>query len=282
MLDRKHIRRRFERAAHSFDDADFVHAVTRDGLLSRLEGLLIEAKTVIDLGAATGTAGQPLEKRFKGARVVAVDLAAEMLKKGRAKKSWLARASFAQASADQLPFANESVDVIFSNLMLPWFDDPTPVFAEVARVLRKGGLFAFATFGPDSLQEIHRAWAGIDNAMHVNRFPDMHDLGDGLVNSGLQDPVLDVDRLTVDYRNSDDLFKDLTSVGGRNTSLQRPPGLTGRRRFERMKAGLAEASANDKISLELELVFGHCWGQGPRMDPSNYRINANQIPIRRN
>lgn len=282
MLDRKHIRRRFERAAHSFDSADFVHAVTRDGLLSRLQGLLIEAKTVVDLGAATGTAGRALEKRFKGARVIAVDLAAEMLKKGRAKKSWLAKASFAQASADQLPFANESVDVIFSNLMLPWIDDPTPVFSEVARVLRKGGLFAFATFGPDSLQEINRAWAGIDDAMHVNRFPDMHDLGDGLVNAGLQDPVLDVDRLTVNYRNSDDLFKDLTSVGGRNTSLQRPPGLTGRRQFDRMKAGLTKASTDGKISLDLELVFGHCWGQGPKMDPSNYRIDANQIPIRRN
>ncbi len=97
MLDQKHIRRRFERAANTFDDADFVHAVTREGLLSRLEPLLINAKTVVDLGAATGTTSRALEKRFKGARVVSVDIAAAMLKKGRNKKAWLAKTAFAQA-----------------------------------------------------------------------------------------------------------------------------------------------------------------------------------------
>jgi malonyl-CoA O-methyltransferase len=282
MLDQKHIRRRFERAADSFDDADFVHAVTREGLLSRLEPLLINAKTVVDLGAATGTTSRPLGKRFKGARVVSVDIAAAMLKKGRNKKAWLAKTAFAQASADRLPFADQSVDVIFSNMLLPWIDDPTPVFTEIARVLRKDGLFAFATLGPDSLQEINRAWAAVDGAAHVNRFLDMHDLGDGLVNAGLRDPVLDVDRLAVNYSGCDSLFRDLTSVGGRNALRQRMPGLTGRQRFERMKATLDGSATDGRITLELELVFGHCWGGGPKMDPSNYRIDAKQIPIRRN
>lgn len=280
MLDQKHIRRRFERAADSFDDADFVHALTRDGLLKRLEPLLIDAKTVVDLGAATGATSRPLEQRFKGSTLVSVDLASAMLKKGRDKKSWLARTRFVQACADQLPFANESVEVVFANMLLPWIDDPSRVFAEVARVLRKGGLFAFATLGPDSLQEINRAWSGIDNNAHVNRFLDMHDLGDGLVNAGLRDPVLDVDRLTIKYGDSDPIFRDLTAVGGRNTLRQRARGLTGKHRFERMKSALQASARGGQITLDLELVFGHCWGAGPKKDLSNYRIDANQIPIR--
>jgi malonyl-CoA O-methyltransferase len=281
MLNDDHIRRRFERSASNFDRADFVHATTRDGLLARIEPLLVEAKTVVDLGSATGAASKLLGKRFPKARVVSVDIAHGMLQKARSRKSWFQKTSFAQADASALPFANESIDVIFSNQLLPWFSNPDPVFAEVARVLKKGGVFAFATLGPDSLQELSRAWRQIDDEVHVNRFPDMHNLGDGLVNAGLSDPVLDVDRLSITYPDTESLFRDLTAAGARNTLRQRRDSLTGKQRFGAMTAALAANANNGKIMLDLELVFGHCWGAGPKMNPANYRIDATQIPFRR-
>jgi malonyl-CoA O-methyltransferase len=281
MLNQKHIRRRFECAAGRFDDADFVHAKTRDGLLTRLGPLLVEAKLVVDLGSATGSTYRPLQKRFRGARIISLDFAHRMLTKAKEKKSWLSNAAFVQASADSLPFANESVDVIFSNQLLPWISDPTVVFSEVARVLRKGGVFAFATLGPDSLREIRHAWRQADDLPHVNAFPDMHDLGDGLVGAGLRDPVLDVDRLCVDYPNTDRLFRDLTAAGARNALAHRAKGLTGRHRYAAMLTALKAIAAGGKIRLDLELVYGHCWGAGPKMDPANYAFDANRIPLRR-
>lgn len=281
MLNHKHIRRRFERAASTFDDSDFVHSATREGLLARLAPLLVDAKTVIDLGAATGAASQVLEKRFRSARVISVDVAHGMLTKAREKKSWLSKSGFTQASAESLPFANESVDVIFCNLLLPWVSDPLLIFTEVARVLRKGGVFAFATLGPDSLREVGHAWGAVDSDAHVNHFPDMHNLGDGLVSAGLRDPVLDVDRLSVSYENSGRLFADLTAVGARNALRQRASSLTGKQRFAAMVAELDRGAADGRITLDLELVFGHCWGAGPKIDPADYRIDATQIPVRR-
>ena len=280
MLNPRHMRRRFERAAAGFDSADFVHTETRQGLLRRLDGLQVTASTVVDLGAATGSAMASLSKRFNRAHVVAVDLAAGMLVEARRKKSWFAKASFLQADAAHLPFANESVDVIFTNLLLPWINDPAAIFSEIARVLRKEGLFAFATLGPDSLQEITQAWAGIDEHAHINHFLDMHDLGDGLVNAGLRDPVLDVDRLEVSYREPERLFADLTAAGARNSLVARPPGLTGRGRFAAMTKALEESNKGDGLSLNLELVYGHCWGAGPKKDPANWGVDANNIPIR--
>jgi malonyl-CoA O-methyltransferase len=278
MLNAKHIRRRFERAAASFDEADFVHTATRDGLLSRLAPLLVDARTVVDLGAATGAANRSLTKRFKGAHVISIDLAHGMLGKARSKKSWLSKSSFAQADACALPLPNECVDVVFSNMLLPWFDDPGPAFTEVARVLRKGGVFAFATLGPDSLLEIRRAWRQVDDGVHVNRFPDMHDLGDGLVNAGLRDPVLDVDRLSVSYTGCTRLFADLTAVGARNSLEQRASGLTGRKRFAEITLVI-----NNTVffALDLQLLSGIGWGAGQTNDPGNFKIDANQIPIRR-
>lgn len=281
MLNQDHVRRRFERAASTFDDADFVHAATREGLLARIEPLLLEAELVVDLGSATGAANRLLQKRFRAARIISVDLTHRMLLKARDKKSWFSNSAFVQANAEALPFRNESIDLIFANLLLPWVSDHSKLFSEVARVLRKGGVFAFATLGPDSLQEIRRAWKQIDGNPHVNTFLDMHDLGDGLVSAGLSDPVLDVDRLRIDYQKSDGLFADLTAVGARNALRQRANALTGKQRYAAMIAALAGAAADGRIGLDLELVYGHCWGCGPKMDPANYRIDASRIPLRK-
>ena len=274
------MRRRLELAAAGFDDADFVAAATRNAMFERLDGVTVEAKTVIDLGAATGSAESALHRRFPHARVVCVDIAAGMLKRARRRKAWLARSSYVQADAAALPFADASVDIVFSNLLLPWIGDPATVFAETARVLRKEGLFAFSTFGPDSLRELAEAWH--DNGdTHVRRFADMHDLGDGLVHAGFRDPVLDVDRLEVRYRTPRRLFDDLTATGARNVLQNRSRGLTGRGVFTAMNDTLFPAGTGQERGFSLELVFGHCWGGGQAQDPARFRIAADAIPVRR-
>ena len=281
MLRLHDIRHRFDRAAATFDDADFVHAVTREGLLTRLEPLLLQPTTILDLGSATGATGRLLRKRFKRAHIVSLDLSRAMLGAARRNRPWLSRMSFVQGNARRLPFAGGTFDLVVANQMLPWDPEPRTVFEEVSRTLKKGGVFAFATLGPDSLREIDRAWGSVDNQPHVNRFPDMHDIGDGLVRAGLADPVLDVDRLSVSYENPATLFADLTRVGARNTHLERDRGLAGKARFQAMTKALAAARSDGRILLDLELVYGHCWGSGPTQDPANYRIDANQIPLRR-
>jgi malonyl-CoA O-methyltransferase len=279
MLRQRDIQRRFDRAASGFDSSDFVHAVTREGLATRLEPLLLQPTSILDLGAATGATGRRLRQRFKRAHIVSLDLSRPMLQQGKAQKSWFSRASFVQGDAHHLPFADAAFDMVVANQLLPWAPEPQPVFEEVARVLVPGGVFAFATLGPDSLREIARAWASVDSGAHVHRFADMHDIGDSLVGAGLRDPVLDVDRLGISYDSAGKLFADLTRAGARNALAGRARGLAGRGAFAAMTAALADIRG--KITLDLELVYGHCWGAGPRNDPGNYRIDANHIPRRR-
>ena len=162
MLRLRDIQRRFDRAAASFDSADFVHQATREGLATRLEPLLLEPTTILDLGSATGATGRLLRKRFRRTHIVSLDLSRSMLARGKDCKSWFTRASFVQGDASHLPFVNASFDVVVANQLLPWTPELQSVFEEVARVLVPGGVFAFATLGPDSLQEIRRAWANVD------------------------------------------------------------------------------------------------------------------------
>lgn len=280
-LDIADLRRRFDAAATSFDSADFVHAVTRDGLFRRLEPMVLDAAVVVDLGCATGAAAGRLAKRFRGARIVGVDLSRRMLAKSAARRGWFVKAAFVQADAHALPIAEHSVDIVFSNLLLPWIEEPGPVCREVARILRKDGLFVFSTLGPDSLSELRDAWAGVDSHAHVNRFLDMHDVGDALVRNGLRDPVLDVDRLSVTYASADALFCDLAAVGARNSLRGRRQSLCGRARFEAMRERLERGSGDTTIRLDLELIYGHCWGSGVSPGRAQVKIDATAIPTRR-
>ena len=274
------VRRRFDRAADTFDTADFAHASTRDGLFDRLEGVTVDAKRIVDLGCATGAATRRLGKRFKGARIFAVDFSQAMLDRCAARQGWLSKTSVVLADATELPFDDHSIDVVFSNLLLPWIDEPSRVAAEVSRVLRKEGLFIFSTLGPDSLLELRRAWQSVDDEPHVNVFLDMHDVGDSLVRAGLRDPVLDVDRLTIRYENAERLFADLSACGARNALRHRRHTLTGRGRLAAFRRALTGGDRCDGLEVELEIVYGHCWGSGQARRDGETRIDAGTIPIR--
>jgi SAM-dependent methyltransferase len=118
------VQRRFDLAAGRFHEADFVHRVAREGLLERMRPMTTRAATVVDLGCATGAAIPLLEKRFRRSRVIAVDYSAGMLRVVRDKKTLLSRRYPVQADARSLPFADASIDVIFSYLMSTRYSPP--------------------------------------------------------------------------------------------------------------------------------------------------------------
>ena len=277
-LNLRDVRRRFDHAASGFDAVDFVHSATREGLLTRLAPILIDAKTIVDLGCATGAGGRALSRQFRRAHIISIDLAQQMLRQEQHKRSLFGRRSVVQANAAALPLAARSVDLVFANLLLPWISDLTTLFTEISRVLRQDGLFIFSALGPDSLRELRQAWRGVSDDAHVNHFPDMHDIGDAAVRSGLRDPVLDVDRLRVSYEKPEAFFADLTALGGRNSLQNRSRSLTGKIRFGAMKAALAKPGA---LTLDLELVYGHCWGSGAPPAGAEVRIDAVQIGRRK-
>lgn len=195
---------------------DFILTLARDAMIERLEPILVEARVVVDLGKRNRSTRRALKRRFRGARLVSMD------------------------GDGTIPLGDGSADVVFANLVLPRTGDPAPLFAEVARVLRKGGLFAFSTLGPDTLPHLL----------------DMHHVGDAAVRAGLRDPVLDVDRTSLNYKTADLRRRDLAELG------------------------LPDTVAAEESSLELELVYGHCWGPGPRAHDGGVRIDPAQITRR--
>ena len=275
-LDDSAARRRFDRAAMHFDQADFVHRHTFDGLMQRLVPMNVEPRFVIDLGCAAGAGERTLAKRFRHASIIGLDRSLAMLRAG-GRGGFFSRRRRICAEAARLPLANGSVDVVVANLLLPWLPDPAPAMTEINRVLRKDGLFQFASLGPASLSLLREAWSDVDGEPHVIPFADMHNLGDALISCGLRDPVLDVDSLVVSYRDHASLFSDLTSSGARNALAGRRCSLTGKHRFGEFKDALDRRRKDGLLEIELELVFGHAWGGGAQPSGGEFSISPQNI-----
>jgi malonyl-CoA O-methyltransferase len=257
-LDTARVRRSFNRAATSYDAAAVLHAEVRDNLLTRLNLMALTPRVVVDAGAGTGHGTRALKNRYPKALVVALDLAPRMLQSAHRQQSWLRPFARVCADAQRLPFADGSVDLILSNLMLQWCD-PDAVFAEFRRVLAPQGLLSFTTLGPDTLRELRGAWAEVDSRTHVNQFIDMHDLGDALVRGGFASPVLDVERYTLTYSDLRRIAADLKAVGATNATHGRPKGLTGRRGLAALQNAYEAFREDGRLPATYEVVFGHAW-----------------------
>ena len=278
-LDRRALRRAFERASASYDRHAVVQAGAREQMLERLGLVAFEPAVVVDLGAGTGHGARSLRARFPRARIVAVDLSPAMLVAAGAHSGWRRRFDRVCADGAALPFTSGVVDLVFSNLMLPWAEDLERLLGEVRRVLAPRGYFTFTTLGPDTLAELREAWAAVDAAPHVHPFLDMHDVGDLLSRAGFVDTVMDVDRVRVGYATARALGHDLKAVGAQNVLTGRAAGLTGRSRLAALEAayeGLRDAAG--RLPASCEIVYGQAWCPGA-VPPLRGRRGETLIPL---
>lgn len=263
-LDGRRVRAAFDAAAADYDAVAIVQAEVRRRLLERLELFRIKPRRILDAGCGTGHGAQALLRQYPRAGLVALDLAPGMLAAARSRRPWLRRLDPVCADAAAVPLADDSVDLVFSNLMLQWCNQPDRVFSEFNRVLRPGGLLLFTSFGPDTLKELRAAWSVADGHTHVSRFIDMHDLGDALLRAGLGEPVMDAENITLTYADVRGLMRDLKTMGAGNATSGRSRGLTGRRRLAAMEAHYERLRDGGRLPATWEIVYGHAWaGSAP-------------------
>lgn len=262
-VDQRQVRRNFSRAAATYEQHDALQQEVQTLLLDRLGFYLETPERVIDVGAGTGRGTALLRKRYPKAQVIALDLALPMLRASKKHMSWLKPFQRVCAEATALPLPDHSVDVLHSNLCFQWIDDLPALFGECVRVLKPGGLLVYSTFGPDTLKELRAAWAQADEQPHVSRFLDMHDLGDAMINAGLRDPVLDVDRYTLTYSEPRMLLKELQGLGATNADRERERHLLGKRHYQRMLAAYETMRVDGRIPATWEVVTAHAWGPPP-------------------
>lgn len=256
-IDARLARRRFGRAAAGYLGAARLEAEVGTRMLERLDYMRLAPRRILDAGCGPAPQAAALARRYPRAQLLALDFSLPMLARARGARGWLARLRGAGPLAvcgalERLPLAAGCVELAWSNMALHWSSDVPAALAELQRVLAVEGLLMFSTLGPDTLKEL-RAAAG---EARVHRFADMHDLGDALVAAGFSAPVMDMEMLTLAYRDADALLADLRSSGQTLARTDRARGLAGRRQ----RTALAAAGT----SASIEVIYGHAWKGAPR------------------
>lgn len=258
-IDKAQARQSFDRAADTYDEVAELQFEIGDRMLERMDFIRLQPKRILDLGAGTGRFTAALMQRYRKAEVIALDIAPAMLAHVQQRGGWLRQPRCVCADAEALPFADDSFDFIFSNLMLQWSTDLEATLSGLRRVLAPGGLLMFTSFGPDTLMELRASWADANGYTHVNQFPDLHDVGDLLLQTKWADPVMDSERITVTYQELSRLMQDLKRLGAHNVTAGRPRGLTGRHTWQRMADAYERFREDGVLPASYEVVYGHAW-----------------------
>ncbi|MFK5984381.1 MAG: malonyl-ACP O-methyltransferase BioC [Pseudomonadota bacterium] len=311
-IDKKAVVSGFNRAAHSYDESAVLQQEVGRRLLERLQWIKIKPKTILDLGSGTGAATLELQKMYPDAQVYAVDIAEQMLILSRNKHHLQTQreSSFIQriaekistkkskkihyicGDAENLPLINQHFDLVYSNLAIQWCESTQKLFNQLQRVLSPTGCLLFSSFGVDTLMELKQSWAddplaAVDSTQidedssHVNEFVVMHELGDVMLQSGLVDPVMDSDKIIMEYTELSLLFKDLKQIGAQNHLQNRSKGLTSKSKYKTMLKNYEQFKlSNGKYPATYDVVYGHAWGRnlkvGAQKGNTNMTINPHE------
>ena len=266
------VRRQFDRRAARFGEHDAVVREVGRRLIERLQVIRLDPRRIVDAGCGRGASREGLLVRFPDAQWLGVDLSLKMATAAVPRGSLVSRllsprarrAAAVCADAARLPLAADSVDLLFSNLMLHWHPQPHSVFPEWLRVLRVGGLLLFSGFGPDTLKELRQAFAAAAIAARPMPFVDMHDFGDMMVAAGFETPVMDAETIRLTYAEPAALLREASALGG-NPRDDRTRGLVGGRSARALLAALDKMrDAQGRVTLSFEIAYGHAWKPQPR------------------
>ena len=275
VADKRLVRRAFDRAAQSYDSAAVLQREVGERMLSRLDYVKISPKTILDAGSGTGKGRRDLGRIYPDAAIVELDLSLAMLLKARPEVPWWKKPFSGAApqicgDIESLPLKSSSVDMVWSNLALQWCNDLNAALSEISRIMKPQGLFMFSTFGPDTLKELRRAFS--DSHAHVNRFVDMHDIGDALLHSGFAIPVMDMECITLTYEDVRGVMQDLKAIGAHNALQGRPRGLFGKSAWGRLVENYESMRREGRLPATFEVVYGHAWKPGQRDLPEGSKV----------
>lgn len=254
VLDKKKVAQSFGRAAETYDTVAQLQRDVGKNLLQHAPAQLSESANVIDLGSGTGFFTRQLASRYESASVHGLDIAEGMLQysKSQAKETpinWLC------ADAEQLPLADESVDLVFSSLVIQWCPDLQKLMRELARVLKPGGQLLVATLGPNTLRELKLAWQQVDNYVHVNRFQPQDSLRLAAVGAALAIDHFAVEQRVIYFDRLTELTRELKSLGAHNINAGKREGLTGRSRIAAFKAAYESYRDEQGLPATYEIFY---------------------------
>lgn len=240
---------------------DFIWQELAERVISRLDYIKLSPNKILDCGSGLGFDRGLLVNKFPQAKIIELDIALDILKLHNLPKKGLLTKIFQTSNqrslicgnAKFLPIANTSIEFLYANLLLPFIDDVPAFIREARRVLSLGGAFCLSGLGVDSFKELRSL------GLTTYRFPDMHDIGDMLIDAGFSNPVVDTEYITLDYDDLTTMIKDIQLVGCGEASNQQ-------NKVKRDTWLALQSQKHLPQKLTLEIFVAHGWKDQHKLD----------------
>ena len=179
-------------------------------MLQKLDIVKLDVKDILVVPDFAGKHLDTLAQRYPKARIFSITekgVSGFQMWRAKALSNW--RSLFASntssltsyASSGRFDIPDNSVDLVFSDLLMQHLSDPQHFLGECWRVLREGGLITFSYLGPDTGKEFFPLEVpGLKLKKLLSPW-DMHDIGDALLGERFSDPVMDMEFITLDYKS---------------------------------------------------------------------------------
>lgn len=206
---------------------------------------------LLDLGCGPGWLHAELCQHAR--RITAIDLSAGMLTEAASQGLPI---DYLLADAAALPLSDNSVDTVFSSLMLQWCPAPAQVFAEVARVLKPGGCAIFTTLVAGTLDELAHAFASVDNHAHIHPFLSLTQL-DAAANHPATQALkwqLSNHCYRLPYADIFSLARELKALGANHLARRAHRGLTGKGYWQQVAAAYRAQALQGELLASYQVV----------------------------
>ncbi|MCP3796328.1 malonyl-ACP O-methyltransferase BioC [Paenibacillus sp. CH40] len=206
--------------------------------------------SMLEIGCGTGILTEILVNRWPHSSITALDIAPAMIL--TAEQRVLSTANPAgsndRPSSDihflladvEVWAANtpaSSFDLIVSSACFQWLSQPQQTLNYLYRLLRPGGVLAFATFGPGTFHELHTAFEEVYRAedmmpqRHGLSFQSANQWKDSLTTAGFSNIQYKCKLLTKEYASPRDFLLSVKALGASTSEAVISGSLGSRRLF---------------------------------------------------
>lgn len=243
------IARSFSRASGSYIDAA---RLQQQVAFDALDWLPTAQTSLLDLGCGPGWLHPQLTQYCQ--QLLALDFSEGMLQ--HAAQLQLA-SRYIQADAANIPLNANSVDAVFSSLMLQWCANPTLVLHEVDRILVPTGTAVISTLVAGTLCELQYAFAQLDDLPHIHHFRPLAELQQMAVNAQQTSQTewqLVSRSYPLYYPDVFALLRELKALGA-NQIAQRRAGLSGKAYWQQLAKIYEQFRTEQGVTASYQVVY---------------------------
>ncbi|MCW8994297.1 MAG: malonyl-ACP O-methyltransferase BioC [Psychromonas sp.] len=242
----------FSKAAQRYDQFAQLQRDIGSQLLTSISS--VTGDKVLDLGCGTGYFSAKLCEIYPHCRLTCFDLSEAML--AQVDKKRLTQVSSLQGDIDSLPFAENSFDLIFSNLVMQWSADLGCCLRQLKASLKESGKLYFSTLLDGSLDELTQAWKNVDQHPHTNSFLKLETIKQQLQECGFAKLAIKTEARILHYDNVIEVMRALKGIGANHVHGQQALTTKGRKLLNLLEQGYAPfVNEQGQLNLTYQICY---------------------------